>query len=144
MTFYTHPDLPGVFGASAFVLRGRQFPSSWWRTASQIEIENEGFVVYEPPIEPDPEPSTDPVDYPLLPWQFKAMVMFLDVDADIRAAIMQIPDAMQRAATMSRYENSTEYRYEDPLVEPLRSAVGMPEAELIDAWMIAKDLRSSA
>lgn len=91
-----------------------------------------------------PEPSTDPADYPLLPWQFKAMVIYLDVDSQIRSAISQVPDAMVRAATLSRYENSSSYLYSDPLVGSLRAAIGMPEQDLIDAWLLAKDLRSSS
>lgn len=94
-------------------------------------------------LEDAPPPSTDPADYPLLPWQFKAMVIYLDVDALIRAAIGQIPDAMQRAATLSRYENSTSYRFDDPLVGQLRQAIGMAEEDLIDAWLLAKELRST-
>uniref|UniRef100_UPI002622D301 hypothetical protein n=1 Tax=uncultured Maritalea sp. TaxID=757249 RepID=UPI002622D301 len=74
-----------------------------------------------------------PADSPLEPWQFKALVIFLGKDAKIRAAIAQIPDAMQRAAALSRYDNSPQYRYSDPLVQQIRPVIGMPEQELSDA-----------
>lgn len=90
-----------------------------------------------------PEPSTDPTDYPLLPWQFTALVNYLGVDGAIRSAISQIPDAMTAAAALARYEKSTTYRYSDPLVAQLRQAIGLSEQALADAWMLAKDLRSS-
>lgn len=102
-----------------------------------------GVVTFVNVLEDAPAPSTDPADYPLLPWQFKAMVMYLDGDADIRAAIGSIPDAMQRAASMSRYDNASFYNYSDPLMQQTRVAVGLSEQELSDAWMIAKDLASN-
>ncbi len=89
-------------------------------------------------------PSTDPVDYPLLPWQFKAMVIFLGVDAEVQAAIGGIPDAMQRAAAMSRYLNASYYRYDDALLQSMRVAIGMSNETLAEAWMQAKDLTSGA
>lgn len=94
-------------------------------------------------LPPDPvAPSTDPADYPLLPWQFKAMVMYLGKDTDIRAAINMIPDDLQRATAMSRYENASSYVYGDPLMQSMRAAVGLSGQELSDAWMVAKDLAS--
>lgn len=90
-----------------------------------------------------PAPSTDPADYPLLPWQFKAMVMYLGKDADIRAAINTTADGLHRATAMSRYENASCYVYSDPLMQAMRAAVGLSEQELSDAWMQAKDLASA-
>lgn len=56
MTLYTHPQMPGVFGAAKFVMPdGRQFPRVWWSTASAQEIADLGFVEYAPP---EPEPPT--------------------------------------------------------------------------------------
>lgn len=90
-----------------------------------------------------PEPSADPSDYDLLPWQFTAMVNYLGVDSAIRQAIGAIPDAMMKAAAIARYEKATSYHYGDPLVEQLRAAIKLPEKDLIGAWLLAKDLRSS-
>ena len=91
-----------------------------------------------------PEPvAPNPADHPLLPWQFKALVIYLGADAQIRTASSKVPDAMQRAATLSRYENSGIYRFDDPLVNSLRQAIGMPVEQLEAAWLQAKDLRSS-
>lgn len=56
MTRYTHLDMPGVFGSAKFKMPdGRQFPASFWRTASAQEIAALGFVEYVPP---PPEPPT--------------------------------------------------------------------------------------
>ena len=90
-----------------------------------------------------PDPSTNPSDHPLLPWQFKALVIYLGVDAQIRTAISKVSDDMQRAATLSRYENSSLYRFDGPMVNALRQAIGMSVEQLEAAWLQAKDLRSS-
>ena len=85
----------------------------------------------------------NPADYDLLPWQFTAMVNYLGIDPAIRQAIAAIPDPMMKAAALARYEKATSYHYGDPLVEQLRAAIKLPEKDLIDAWLLAKDLRSS-
>jgi hypothetical protein len=97
---------------------------------------------YDALFPPAPPPSTDPNDYPLAPWQFKAMVTYLDKDAEIRAAIAAIPDALQKAVALSRYENATNYRHNDAFLQSMRVAIGMSEQTLADAWMLAKDLTS--
>lgn len=94
-------------------------------------------------VPPSPEPSTDPADYPLLPWQFKVMVDVLDVDAAIRAAIEDIEDVWQRAVAMRRYTDATSYEWSDPLLQQIRAAIGMSEEDLASHWMVAKDLRST-
>lgn len=88
---------------------------------------------------PAPPPSTNPADYPLLPWQFKAMVIYLNQDTAIRAAIEAMADPLQKAVARSRYENSSLYRYDDAFLQAMRVAVGMSEEDLTDAWLIAKD-----
>jgi hypothetical protein len=98
----------------------------------------EESTIFTPPA----PPSTDPADYPLAPWQFKAMVTYLGKDAEIRTAINAISDALQKAVALSRYENATSYNYSDPFLQSMRAAIGMSEADLSAAWMIAKDLKS--
>ena len=70
------------------------------------------------------------------------MVIYLDKDTAILAAIASIPDALTRAASLSRYENASSYRYDDAFLQSMRVAIGMSEADLSAAWMIAKDLTS--
>lgn len=84
--------------------------------------------------------STNPVDYPLLPWQFKAMVLYLNKKDAIQTAIDTISDDLERAVAQSRYENASSYVYDDPLMQSIRIAVGLSEEDLTSAWMIAKDL----
>ncbi len=98
---------------------------------------------WEAYLQPPAPPSTDPADYPLLPWQFTAMVHYLNVDGAIRTAIAAIPDPMMAAAALARYEKATYYHYADPLVAQLRQAIGLPVQDLENAWLLAKDLRSA-
>jgi hypothetical protein len=97
---------------------------------------------YDALFPPPPPPSTNPADYPLLPWQFKAMVTYLGKDSEIRTAINAISDALQKAVALSRYENATSYNYADPFLQSMRVAIGMSEEDLLAAWMLAKDLTS--
>jgi hypothetical protein len=148
MTQYTHPDLPGFISPGPFKLGEGEdaisYARGWWDKTTAGKIKSLGFIeCIEPAPGPEPEPSTDPADYPLLPWQFKAMVDYLGKDDEIRGAIGTIQDPLQRATSMSRYLNASAYEYGDPLLQQMRAAVGMTEAELSDAWMLAKDLRSA-
>lgn len=86
--------------------------------------------------------ENDPAKFPLLPWQFKAMVAYLDKDSDIRTAINAISNPLQKAVALSRYENATSYNYGDTFLQNMRGAIGMSETDLSAAWMIAKDLKS--
>ena len=70
------------------------------------------------------------------------MVTYLGKDAEIRAAIGNISGDLQRAAALSRYENATSYRHNDQFLQSMRVAIGMSEADLSAAWMLAKDLTS--
>jgi len=147
MTQYTHPDLADFLSPAPFKLGAGDaqisYARGFWDKASEQEIAALGFIEYVAPAPEPVEPSTDPADYPLLPWQFKALVMYLGKDGDIRAAINAITDDLGRATAMSRYENASAYVYGDPLMQQLRAAVGLSEQELSDAWMVAKDLASS-
>lgn len=103
----------------------------------------DGVVKFVHTLEDAPAPSTDPADYPLLPWQFKAMVDYLGKDIAIRDAIALIEDPLKRAASLSRYLNASSYEFNDPLMQSAREAVGMSAEDLAAAWMLAKDLRST-
>lgn len=55
--------MPGIFGTARFKLPdGRQFPSSYWRTASSQQLSALGFRIYTPP-EPEPVEPTEPKFY---------------------------------------------------------------------------------
>jgi hypothetical protein len=102
-----------------------------------VEVDESTVVV------PPSPPSTNPADYPLAPWQFEAAVNALGKDAEIIAVIEQIPDVWERSKAMARYKKATSYNYGDPFLQSMREAIGMSEADLSAAWMIAKDLTSS-
>ena len=96
-----------------------------------------------PAAPPEPEPSTNPVDYPLKRWEFRAMVSFLDVGASIEAAIQSIPDPLQRAVALARYKDSDVYVRDDPLFETLAPAVGLTPQQVDEAWMTIVNNRTS-
>lgn len=119
-------------------LNGEDYAGLAWQGENKPTEDEIGALAWPPTA------STDPSDYPLLPWQFSALVNYLGKDADIRTAIAAIPDAMQGAAALARYEKSVSYNFSDPLVSQLRQAIGMSVETLSAAWMQAKDLRSGA
>lgn len=55
MQKFTHPDLAGVHGGTPFELDGFKYMRSWWRTVSEQDIADRGFVPY---VAPEPEPPT--------------------------------------------------------------------------------------
>lgn len=78
----------------------------------------------------------------LEPWQFETLVQFLQIDADIEAAIAAIADPMQRAAAWSRRHKSLSYRRADPLFDQLADDpnVSMTSDQLNAAWAQAAAL----
>jgi hypothetical protein len=54
MTIYTHTTMPGIHGNAPFVLNEVQYPRVWWRTASEQEIADLGFVPYVAPVSDPP------------------------------------------------------------------------------------------
>lgn len=119
-------------------------PVAEGKVSKGMKVERiDGAVRYVHDLGNAPASSTDPADYRLLPWQFKAMVDYLGKDDEIRSAIGTIQDPLQRAASMSRYLHASSYEFGDPLLQQMRQAVGMSEENLSAAWMLAKDLRSA-
>jgi len=110
-----------------------------------VWVGNGWTVASEPYVAPPmPKPSTNPADYPLNKRQFFAMVKTLGKDAEIKTALASMDGtAIQKAFAMERYLASDEYNHGDPLTQALRVAIGMSEADLSAAWMIAKDLKGS-
>jgi hypothetical protein len=129
--------LSHYYPGAEWSINADDFASLAWAGDGDMPTQAELDALVWPPL-----PSTDPSDYPLLPWQFKAMVTYLDKDAQIRAAINAMPDALQKAVALSRYENATRYNYGDPFLQSMRVAIGMSEADLSAAWMLAKNLTS--
>lgn len=105
-------------------------------------IHAQALVEWSGTIEPyePPAPSEDPSDYDLLPWQFKALIDFLELDGPIKSAIEQIEDPFTRSAAMSKYQNASFYSFDDPLLQSVASMVEIDEAAMRENWMKAKDL----
>ena len=86
-------------------------------------------------------PSTDPRDYPLTAWQFKAVVNQMGNANTIRTAINQLPDTLEgRHAAMAKFEHGTLFHRDHPLVAQVAQIIGMTEAEMDAKWLEAKDL----
>jgi len=86
--------------------------------------------------------SSDPLDYPLKRWQFKAMVNVLGVGQAIEDAIATMPDPLARAVALARYRESDVYRRDDPLFDTLAPLVGLTGEQIDAAWMqIARPAR---
>ena len=82
----------------------------------------------------------DPLDYPLLRWQFQAMIDLLGKRTAIEQAIAALPTVAEQAVATAKLTHSSRFRRDDPLVSGLSAAVGMTPAELDAAWLQAKDL----
>lgn len=76
-----------------------------------------------------------PADRPLNNWRFKAMVAYLGLDAPIRQALGNIPDDLQRAIAVSRYENSAVYHRDDALLRQMQAALKLDDATIDTAWL---------
>ncbi len=108
--------------------RHRQMIAEWEALGNTI-------APYAPPV-----PSTNPVDYPLTPAQFRAMVDISGYGPDIEVALEAIEDPINKAVARAKYLYSTSYRRDSAILLMLQPAVGISDAELDALWMIAKDL----
>ena len=109
---------------------------SLWSTEELAAI---GLMVKPAPEPtPAPEPSTDPNDYPLKRYQFMAMVKLLGKTDAIAVAINAIEDPTEQAVAEARYYHTHEYDRADPMFAQLAPIVGLTDAEIDDAWMVAK------
>ena len=70
------------------------------------------------------------------------MVDFLEMDGPVRSVIEAMPKGMERSMALKRYENSTSYDRDDPLVAAIAASeeVALSDADLDAAWMEAKEL----
>jgi hypothetical protein len=110
-----------------------------WKVVSGKAIET---------VAPAPDPSTDPNDYPLQPFQFFAMLEIMgqgmdparDLNAEIGAAIDAIPDTATRAVARAKYEHIEAFHRDNPLFAQLAPTLGLSDAEIEAAWMQAKEI----
>lgn len=87
-------------------------------------------------------PARGPVDYPLEPFEFHAMVAVLGRDAQIRGAIAGIADRVERTVALARYEQSRLYHRDDALLMQVALAIDMADAEIDAAWMQIVGMRT--
>lgn len=116
----TVPDVPGN--------RHGDMLAAW-------EAEGNTIAPYEPPA-----PSTDPHDYPLSPYQFRAMLKIADIEAIIVQAIADIADPAARAVAEAKLDYALSYQRADPLFAMLAPIVGLTDAQIDGLWLQAKDL----
>ncbi len=87
-----------------------------------------------------PSPSTDPHDFPLSPYQFRAMLKIAGIEATIIQAISDIADPAERAVAEAKLDYALSYQRGDPLFAMLAPAVGLTGAQIDALWLEAKDL----
>ena len=84
---------------------------------------------------------TEPRHFPLSPAQFHAMVDILGKRQDILRAVEQVystPEAL--AVAKQKFERATVFKFDDPMIEPLRKAAGLTKEQLASAWLQAAQL----
>lgn len=84
--------------------------------------------------------STDPIDYPLEPFQFFAMLEILGKTGAVNTAIDAITDATERAVARSKFQHMKVFRRDNSLFTTLAPAVGLTDAQIDIAWMQAKEI----
>jgi len=94
-------------------------------------------------LEDIPAPSTDPIDYPLNPAQFEAILSLIGITVDqIDAAIDSvITDAAANAFAKAKVRKATSYHRDNALFALLTPVMDVTAAEIDTAWMQAKDFR---
>lgn len=87
-------------------------------------------------------PAPSPLDYPLNPAQFDAILALLGITVEqIDAAIdTAINDPTHNAFAKAKVRKATAYRRENDLFALLGPIIGITDAQIDTAWMQAKDL----
>jgi len=98
-----------------------------------------GWKLVEWQLEP-PTPSNNPTDYPLQPYQFRAMLVIANLQPMVDAALASIPDPTARAVATAKMEFALLFERSDPLVDQLGAAAGLTTTQIDAYWMGAKDL----
>lgn len=145
----TKEDITGAFKRAVIMFDGAtvndtvSFPNGFLAQATAQQLADLGVESYEY-IPPDPPPtappSTDPVDYPLEPFQFFAMLKKLGKTDVVNTAIASISDQDTRHVAEAKFQHMKEFERDDPLFTTLAPAVGLTDAEIDAAWMQAKDI----
>lgn len=125
---------------------GIAYPLSIETKWTEAELATIGLEKVPPP--PAPEASTNPIDYPLQPLQFFAMLEIMgesmepprNLKDEISAAIDTIPDTAARAVARAKYQHTTAFHRDNPLFAQLAPTLGLTDAEIDAAWMQAKDI----
>ena len=87
-----------------------------------------------------PQPSTNPVDYPLRPDQFFSMMDIAGLTGPVNAAIAAITDPTQQIIAKNKLAHTLVFTRDNPLFETLKGAVGVTDAQIDTMWLQAKDL----
>lgn len=123
-----------------FKRNGFSYARNHLNLATPQELANLNIEAYEYTPPDPPPPSTDPVDYPLEPFQFFAMLEILGKTDAVNTAIDAIPDATQKAVAKAKFQHMQLFERDDPLFSSLAPVVGLTDAQIDAAWMTAKDI----
>lgn len=92
----------------------------------------------------NPPPSTDPLDYPLDPIQFEAILRYLGFTKDQLEGYIEhtVPDGLEtRYAAIAKMRNSNTYRRDHPLFGIVSAAVDLTSEEVDEAWIKASKIQ---
>lgn len=86
---------------------------------------------------------TDPVEYPLNPSQFEAILALLNITIEqIDAAVDKLPfTAAEKAFAKAKARKATSYHRDNELFGLLGPIMGISDASIDAAWMEAKDFK---
>lgn len=129
---FNKSDKLGVLAFSA-----NSLPLLTAQQLSDLKIEAYEHVA---PEAPEPVTSTNPVDHPLEPFQFYAMLDILQIRSAVDAALKAITDNTERAVATAKFDHQKRFDRDDPLIAKLAPAVGLTGAQIDTAWMQAKDI----
>lgn len=137
----TKEDITGAFSRFVPSLNDTiKYPANFLKNATLQELSDLGIETYEyiPPA--PPAASTDPNDYPLLPFQFYALLEILGKTDAVNTAIDSISDTTERAIARAKFAHSLSFDRSDPLFTSLAPVVGLTDEAIDTAWMQAKDI----
>lgn len=105
-----------------------QRPASHWNWDGTQWVEGE-------------DPQQTPQFNPLRRWQFHAMLGILGKSQAVADAMDAKTDPTEREIAKAKLAHTDRFDRDDPLFDALKGPVGLTDAEIDAAWMIAKDLK---
>lgn len=118
---------------------GLLLPANIETTWSDEELAEAGLERFTPP--PPVEEPVDPLTLPISRVQFKAILRIAGLYDAVVAAIEALPDPVQKAVALSKFEETDFYDRDDPLFAMLAPAIGVTDEQINALWVQAQGIR---